>query len=295
MLGSITGVLRGLIAFLMYLINTVFWCIPLFIIAFFKFLIPIDSFRVLCSNALVVISNCWIFCNNININLMNRIKWEVTGIDKLKLDEWYLVVSNHQTWVDIFVLQKIFFMKIPFLKFFLKKELIWVPLLGMAWWALDFPFMKRYSRAFLKKNPHLKGKDIETTRKACEKFRRIPISIMNFTEGTRFSSEKHSKQQSPYKNLLKPKAGGVAFVLSAMGDQLNRILNVTIAYPDNPPSFWDFLRGRLTRVRVKVDTLPITSEILGDYTNSPEFREKFQRWMNKLWHEKEEILNAMIH
>ena len=111
---------------------------------------------------------------------------------------------------------------VPFLKFFLKKELIWVPILGIAWWALDFPFMKRYSAAVLKKRPHLRGKDIEITRQACKKFKSLPVSIMNFVEGTRFTREKHDKQKSPFTHLLKPKAGGIGFVLSTMGEQLQQ-------------------------------------------------------------------------
>ncbi len=65
------------------------------------------------------------------------------GVDSLHQRGWYLVSSNHQSWVDILVLQRIFHGRIPFLKFFLKQELIWVPVIGLAWWALDFPFMKR--------------------------------------------------------------------------------------------------------------------------------------------------------
>lgn len=293
MLTFLPGVVRGILSFVLYIINTVFWCTPLFVVAFIKLLIPIRLWRILCTKILIVISNGWIFCNNINMKLMNHIKWELTGVENLKRDDWYLVISNHQSWVDILVLQKVFFRKIPFLKFFLKKELIWVPILGVAWWALDFPFMKRYSKAFLKKYPHLKGKDIETTRKACGKFKNTPISIMNFTEGTRFSEIKHRKQNSPYTNLLRPKAGGVAFVLSAMGNQINSILNVTIAYPEHTPTFWDLLRGRVSRIKVNVDVLPVNAEILGDYTEDETYRNSFQTWINSLWTEKDKALSSM--
>ncbi len=294
MLSFLPGVVRGVLSFLLYIINTFFWTTPLFVVAFIKLLVPIKWWRSLCSKILIWISNSWIYCNIINMRLMNNIKWEVNGTDNLNMDKWYLVVSNHQSWVDILVLQRILFRKIPFLKFFLKKELMWVPVLGVAWWALDFPFMKRYSSEFIKKNPHLKGKDIETTRKACEKFKNTPISIMNFTEGTRFTDAKHSKQQSPYSNLLKPKAGGMAFVLSAMGDQLSSILNITIAYPDGVKTFWDFLCGKISIIRVNVETLPITEEIFGDYTKDQEFRVGFQSWINDLWTEKDRTLSSMI-
>jgi len=170
----------------------------------------------------------WISVNNFTTRLFTRIRWHISGLDRLSRKDWYLVLANHQSWADILVLQNVFNRKIPFIKFFLKKELIYVPVIGLCWWALDFPFMKRYSKAFLQRNPHLQGKDIETTRKACRKFRFKPAAIMNFVEGTRFTREKHDKQQEPYQNMLKPKAGGAAFVLGAMVGQLHKILDITI-------------------------------------------------------------------
>jgi 1-acyl-sn-glycerol-3-phosphate acyltransferase len=278
---------RGILSLMLYVVNTVFWTVPLFVVAFLKFIIPIKAWRRFCSTVLIAMAENWISVNNFNLRLTKRIRWDVSGTDGLDRNEWYLVLSNHQSWVDILVLQKIFNRKIPFLKFFIKKELIWVPFLGLAWWALDFPFMKRYSAEFLKKRPWLKGKDLETTRKACEKFKLMPVSIMNFVEGTRFAIEKHKKQQSPHKNLLRPKAGGTAFVFQAMGEQLHRILDVTIVYPDGIKSFWYFLCGRVNAINVRVRSLPIDKDLLGDYFNDAEFRERFQGWLNCLWLEKD--------
>jgi len=293
MLSFLPGQMRGIFSIILYFINTVFWCIPLFLIAIIKLAVPIMGFRELCNKILIVISFSWIFCNNMNQKLFNKTDFRVQGLEGLKRDDWYLVISNHQSWVDILVLQRIFYKRIPFLKFFLKKELIWVPILGLAWWALDFPFMKRYSTEFLKKNPHLKGKDLEITKKACRKFSTTPVSVMNFLEGTRFSDEKHQRQKSSYKHLLKPKAGGAAFVLAAMGQHLNSIINITIVYPSGPESFWAYLCGKVPAVRVKIEIIPITKEIIGDYFEDEKFREKFQLWVNELWEEKDRTFESM--
>ena len=293
MFSFLPQVVRGVLSIVLYTVNTVFWCIPLFIIAILKFCIPIAAFRRLCNRILIHISFAWIRCNNFNQDLFHKLDIVVEGVEKLKPDDWYLVVSNHQTWVDILVLQRIFYRRIPFLKFFLKKELIWVPILGLAWWALDFPFMKRYSGEFLKKNPHLKGKDIEITKKACEKFSEMPVSVMNFLEGTRFTGHKHQSQQSPYNHLLRPKAGGIAFVLAAMGNHLNSIVNVTIVYPPGPKSFWDFLCGRVTCIRVHVEVLPIAEQLIGDYFEDEIFRDGFQEWVNELWADKDRRMAEM--
>lgn len=290
MLNFLPGPILGGLSYLLYFINTAVWGTLLIPTALLKLLIPIPGFRTLCNRILNATANKFILGSNTILRLTKKINWEIHGVDKLRLDRWYLVLSNHQTWADILVLIKVFYKKIPFPKFFMKKELIWVPFIGLGCWALDYPIVKRYSREFLREHPHLRGKDIEITRKACEKFRTIPVSIMNFVEGTRFSIEKHLKQRSPFKNLLKPRAGGIAFVLSTMGDQLNSILNVTISYPQGVQSFWSFLSSKATDIRVWVETLPVTNELLGDYSNDDNYRMRFQEWLNNLWAEKDELL-----
>ncbi|RPH52253.1 MAG: acyltransferase [Desulfobacteraceae bacterium] len=292
MFSFLPGYLRGVLSVLIYAVNTVFWTTLLFIAAFLKLIMPFWKKHY--NRLLNWIADKWILVNTINQKLMNNIRWDVKGLETLKPDGWYLVVANHQSWTDILVLQRVFHRRIPFLKFFLKKELIWVPFLGLAWWALDFPFMKRYSKTFLDKYPHLKGKDIEITKKACEKFKTIPVSVMNFVEGTRFTSEKHRKQKSRYANLLNPKAGGTAFVLSAMGEQLHKIVNVTIVYPNGAKSFWDFLCGKIGEIKIMVETLPVNREIIGDYVNNEEFRNNFQKWINSVWERKDMQINAML-
>jgi len=164
----------------------------------------------------------------------------------------------------------------------------------LAWWALDFPFMKRYSQSFLRKNPHLKGKDLETTRKACAKFKHKPVSVMTFIEGTRYTQKKHDKQNSPFNYLLKPKVGGIAFVLDAMGEHLNTIVDVTIYYPDGIPTFIDFLCGRVKTVQVEVHTTQITKELSGNYFNDRSFKISFQKWLTQFWHDKDARLKSMI-
>ena len=294
MLSFLPAPIRGAVSLVLYVVNTLFWCVPIFSLAIIKFVIPLSGFRAFCGGLQNDFANSWVACNSFNIWLTDKLTLDVIGTDTLKKKDWYLVISNHQSWLDIFVLQKVFHGKIPFLKFFIKKELFWVPFLGLAWWALDMPFMKRYSSRFLEKNPHLKGKDLETTKKACRKFHNVPVSIMNFVEGTRFALEKHRKQQSPYKNLLRPKAGGIAFTLSAMGEQLNHILNVTIAYPDGARGFWKFLCGKAYEVKVKVESLPIHENLLGDYFANSKYRDDFHEWLNSLWIEKDKEMSRLL-
>jgi 1-acyl-sn-glycerol-3-phosphate acyltransferase len=286
--------IRGSLSLILYFLNTVFWCIPLFILVAAKAVVPMESWRRKCSRMLNAIAENWIWVNNMNQKMIGNTRWDVQGIEALERSDWYLVLANHQSWVDILVLQRIFHRKIPFLKFFIKKEMIWLPILGQAWWAMDFPFVKRYSKSYLRKKPHLKGKDLEITRKACQKFKKIPISVMNFVEGTRFTKEKHSSQQSPYAHLLRPKAGGVALVLDSMAEQIHRVLDVTIVYPDGVSSFWALLCGKIQKIKVQVRSLPVSPELLGDYANDGQFRSGLQGWLNNIWEEKNRYMDEMM-
>lgn len=284
--------LIGVIGLLLLTANIVFWIVPILVLSLLKFLLPIPPLTRLFSYLLNASASAWISVNTCLSYFHCRLEVEWPDNIELSQKHWYLVMANHQSWVDIYVLQRIFNRKIPFLKFFLKKELIYVPLLGIAWWALDFPFMKRHSKSYLKKYPHKKGEDLKTTKKACEKFKHIPISVMNFVEGTRYTQQKAQRQQTPYHNLLKPKSGGVGTVLSILGQQMHTVVDVTIHYPDGIPSFWDFLCFRIRNIQVVVKVHEIDPAIIGDMTQN-ETRVKVQNWLNSLWREKDERLNKM--
>lgn len=294
MLSFLPASLRGVLAFLLIVTNVLIMIQPLLFVTVLKLVIPFGFWQRGTAAVLVLIAEAWIGINNIILALTQNMKVDVQGLDDLHYHGWYLVSCNHQSWTDILLLQKVFNRKVPFLKFFLKQELLWVPLMGVAWWALDFPFMKRYSKEYLKKHPEMKGKDVETTRRACEKFKHIPVSVMNFLEGTRFTQAKHDAQQSPFQYLLKPKSGGIAFVLSAMGGQLRSMLDVTIVYHDKTHGFWDLLCGRIQRVSVRVVERSIPDEFSkGDYENDEAFRAQFQAWVTQIWEEKDVLIASL--
>ena len=293
MLAKLPSFIRIPLVMLLLALNIVAHVTPLFVLTLFKVILPIRGIRLALSRALVLIAESWIAVNSAMFDWFTRTRWQLEGLTNLRYDGNYLVLCNHQSWVDIPVLQKIFNRRIPFLRFFLKSQLIWVPLLGPAWWALDFPFMKRYSKETLAAHPELQGKDMEATRRACEKFRHMPVSVMNFVEGTRFTPAKHDKQKSPYKYLLRPKAGGVAFVLDAMGDALDAMLDVTIVYPDGPYTMMDLIAGRISEIRVHVRELLITTDLRGGYEADAAFRDSFQLWVNTLWADKDAQIGSM--
>lgn len=294
MLAFLPAPVRGIIASLLLGLNTLMCCTPLFIVSLFKLCLPFPAAQRLTDELMRHIHEAWISNNKGWMNLIGRAHWQVEGLQGLDYQHSYLVTSNHQSWVDILVLQYVLNRRIRPLKFFLKHVLIWVPVIGLAWWALGFPFMKRYSKAYLAKHPEKQGKDLETTRRTCAGLRGKPTAIFNFAEGTRFTQAKHIEQQSPFQHLLKPKAGGIAFVLDAMGEQLQSIINVTLHYPDGAPGFWDVLCGRMTRVAVHIQELAIPEEFLGkSYDQDDAYRLAFQQWINRLWEEKDQHLTQL--
>jgi 1-acyl-sn-glycerol-3-phosphate acyltransferase len=282
------------LAFMLFSINLSLWGLIVTCCGALKIL-PLPLLRQSCSKLAHWAYRRWSRHNRQLMELFNPVEWQLSGLTELKQDSWYLLISNHKSWLDIPVLTQFALERIPEPKFFLKEELKWVPFIGSASWALDMPFMKRYSQAQVAKNPALQGKDIETTKKSCEKFRHQPTTIINFVEGTRFTPQKKRHKNSPFQHLLPAKAGGIAFTLASMGSQFDAVLDVTLIYPDNPGHVaLDMLLGRLKRVVIQVEVLPVDDHIIGDYFNDPAFRQRFQLWLNQRWVEKDLKIAAYL-
>ncbi len=283
--------LKATLVTLLFSVTTVIVFFPILFLAVFKLLIPLTSFQSPIHGALDWCASQWMSFNNWQQSLLLPTQIEAQGLDDLSLEQWYLMVCNHQSWVDILVILRLFNGRIPYVKFFLKQSLLYIPFLGFAFWALDFPYMRRYSKEQLQKHPELKGKDIEQTQKSCEVFRHNPVTIINFMEGTRFTQIKHDRQQSVYQYLLMPKAGGVSFALSAMNGQLKQLLDVTVFYPKKIPSYWEYAGGGVNKIHLHLRQLPITEDLIGNYAEDEIFRQKFQNWINQLWQEKDQRLH----
>lgn len=287
--------LRGVLAALLIVANTLACFGPIFAAGLVKLVLPFARVRRVVDPVLNVFANGWVTFNGLVLWGRGGTTLDAQGHDQLQARGWAMVVSNHQSWVDIFVLQRVFNRRIPLLKFFLKWELVYVPLIGLAWWAMDFPFMRRHSRAALRARPELRLKDRDAARRACAKFAAIPTSVMTFPEGTRLSMDKQAQQGMPYRHLLKPRAGSLATALHALGAQFHSLLDVTIAYPDGVPSFWGFLCGRCPRVLVRVQAREIAPALCaGDYAADEAFRRQFQQWLDGLWRAKDDEIEALL-
>lgn len=295
MLNFLPGPVIFILSLSLLILNTALWGTLVCLGGLLKMLMPVQSAR----NAVTALMNrfmwAWASCNGGILMLIANIEWDVQGLEGLDKNAWYLLISNHLSGFDIAAQTYLLRNHIPMLKFFLKKELIYVPIMGLGCWALDMPFMDRTSPAKLKKNPKLKGKDLATTRRACEKFKTMPTSIINYVEGSRFTEEKRQRQDSPYQHLLRPKAGGIAFTLSAMGEQFTNLLDMTIVYPDAPKDvLFGVMSGKVRKIIVRINALPVP-QVDGDrYFAESEYRAEFQRWLNQLWAEKDHQIHALL-
>lgn len=286
--------LKGLLVFSGMTLNTVVWIIPLLLLAVVKLLLPLAGPRRILTRWLMYLAENWVAGNALLLRLVSNTRWDVNGLELLRRDDWYLLIVNHQSWVDIVALQTVFNRRVPLLKFFIKKQLVWFPLLGLGFWALDMPFMQRHSKSYLAKHPEKKGSDLEATRRACQKFRHTPTSVINFIEGTRFTEEKRERRGSPYRNLLAPRAGGMALALSSMGDMFSGIVDVTVVYPSGAPDFWGMVCGELDHVVVDIQLRDVDDWMIdGDYVNDREYRRNFHQWLGGVWSDKDERIDNL--
>ena len=286
---------KGCLAALLAVLNVLVMAVPFFSAVLVKILIPLPPSQRFFTRVVTALARQYNFNNGLIFKSMSAITWRISGLNELDKQHSYLVVANHQSWADIPVLQTLLEPHIPLLKFFLKKQLIWVPVLGAAWWALDFPFMRRYSREYLEKHPEKRGEDMAETRRMCARFAQAPVSVMSFVEGTRYTLEKSQRQGKPFQTLLKPKVGGLALAINSLGENMTTLLNVTLDYRpyDGDTTIWKLFSGQITEIHATIEAIPIPAHFaLSDYENDPTFRLEIQQWIEDIWRQKDEHLLA---
>jgi 1-acyl-sn-glycerol-3-phosphate acyltransferase len=288
-------VVRAVVIVLLLLLNTMLWG-TLIVGGGLTKLVTFGAARRRVILAMAWLGECWVRGNDRIFDTFLDTEWRFEGFEGLRRDAHYLVISNHVSWVDIFAIQRAVLGHAPFLRFFLKSTLIWFPFVGQACWALEFPFMRRYSPEYLKQHPEKRGRDLETTRQACRRYRHLPVSILNFVEGTRFTREKHEDQQSPYRHLLRPRIGGIGFVIASLGEQLDAMLDVTVVYPQRDVTMLDFVTNGVPWIKLRARRVEIPPHLLTSAVTEPgPAREQFKVWVESLWQEKDEEIGRILH
>ncbi|MDR5865727.1 acyltransferase [Halomonas koreensis] len=285
--------LRGIVSLTVMALNTLIWAVPLIALTLIKLVTPGRPLRRRVLRALNAVALGWIDVNLWWIRRGIRPDLRLDLPEDLTADDWWLVIANHRSWTDIFALFLALHRRIPMPHFFVKRQLIWIPVVGLAFWAMEFPMLRRLTREQRERHPHLARRDREATERMCRHARERPIAIYNFVEGTRFTPAKHAARHSPYRHLLPPRAGGIAQVIGLLGDRLGGILDVTLRYERPTPRFWDFLCGREGAIHLEARRLAVPDWMArGDYHQDPHYKERFQSWLNALWQAKDARLDS---
>lgn len=288
--------LQGAIVILVVTVSTVVLTAVIFVLALIKLLAPAGRPRNAMTHFLSSLGEMWVSVNKAMVWFYRGMEWDVHMPDGISHEGRYLVFCNHQSGVDILALQHCLNRRAPFGRYLLKHQLIWVPVLGVAWWALDMAFLRRYSKQELIRNPALRGKDLENAARACEKLKHIPVAMMAFPEGTRFSKAKREAQNSPYQHLLRPRYGGVGQILYSFDDALDALIDVTIIYPHGVPSVWQYVSGQVRKITVHVELRPIDASLRGrDFREDPEAKNLLKSWLGDIWSAKEHLMNDTLN
>ncbi|MCF8130875.1 MAG: 1-acyl-sn-glycerol-3-phosphate acyltransferase [Deltaproteobacteria bacterium] len=273
--------IKGILSLSCILANIFFWLVPLVFLTFLKLLVPSENFQRLLSAPMALIYRLTVSLDDFLLFRVMGISVEIEGRRKTYPEKFYLITANHQSWSDIFVLQHVFNWRAPIPKFLVKKELIYLPVVNIICLAYDYPLLQRGSmRGGVSSEGHFE-RDTLSLEKAFARFIRFPATVINLVEGTRFTKEKAGRQSSPYENLLKPKTGGMAIIFSISGVKVRTLIDVTIVYDCERPTFWNFLCGKCGRVVVKVEeyeseTLPANRDF-----------DSMAKWINGVWEKKD--------
>ena len=253
--------LKGSLSAVFITLNTATVCALLYPMALIRLLL-IGGWRSALTRCMDLIIDLWVSANNGLIRALRLIDIDVEWpSEPLRRDRWYMVVSNHQTWTDIILLQSVLRPALPPLKFFTKRELLWLPLAGLAMKLLGFPYVRRARQSEGGNSQAAAGKDRDAINAACAVFRNHPTAVLSFLEGTRFTPAKRDARNSRFQHLLNPKIGGLSAVLGGLADELDTLVDVTIHYPGDPPGFWEFLQGKCANARMRVDAHHLSAKM----------------------------------
>ncbi len=284
--------LRALVTVLLLLLNLIIFGTPVVIVGIVKFAVHMTAPRSrLRTRVILILSGIaekWVGMNDRIFDWLLPTRWDIDGIpEDISRDRHYLIISNHVSWVDIFTIFRAFHRRAAFVRFFLRRQLIFFPIVGQACWALEFPFMRR--------RPEKREKDLATARRATQRYRHMPVAIAAYLEGTRFSEEKRVDQDSPYAHLLRPRVGAISFVLASLWDQLDATIDVTLAYPGGDVTMWQFLSGQVERIVVRARRLDVPPEFFTPEVTEPgPARDRFKVWIESIWREKDALLATLI-
>jgi len=254
--------------------NLLFWAGPLFVLGLVKLFVP--GLRDGSERAMAAIYRVAVRVDDWWLRAVIGIRWSPPDLG-LDPERSYLVLSNHVSWSDILLIQSVIVGEGPLLKFLVKRELVWIPILGLIFWAFDFPVLRRRSRSG-GDDDERRRRDLEALVEASRAVLQHPAAIVNFAEGTRWTEAKRVASKSPYRHLLSPRVGGFRTLIEALGPEVDALIDLTLVYPRNI-SFWAFLAGRAPKIGIVASKL--------DARSVPTTRKEASEWLAERWSQKD--------
>jgi 1-acyl-sn-glycerol-3-phosphate acyltransferase len=275
--------------------NLAFWIIPLLVLTGLKFLVTNTKAQDYLYRAMLWLYRRAVGVDHFLLNCILAIDFEISGLPLLNKNNNYLVISNHRSWADILVLQSLLVRGAPIIKFIVKREILMLPLVGWICWAYEYPFVSRHTLKFKKQTGRNNKSDLHSLNQRLANLKNHPSSIINFVEGTRYTTLKNGQEESSLANLLPPKVGGLTYILQTFGTQLDYLLDCTIAYDCEEPIFWNLLGKQSQKVKVEVQQIPISNllPIITSEKGSISY-EQTSEWLNDLWEQKDQKLICLL-
>jgi len=269
--------LTSFLSFTFITVNLLFW-LPLLLLALIiRLLLPIDwigfwTVRMIDSvYRMAVKIDAWWFKYILGIQFVIEDEDNVLG--RLSKTDSPLIISNHRSWFDVFILQTLISSQGPVLKFLIKTELLWVPVLGWICLALNFPRLKR------KGDLSSRRRDLQVARSASIQLGTTPGALILFPEGTRFTEPKRVHTRSCYRSLLNPKPGGFNVIYGALPES-TMVIDISIRYLPGEDNCWRCMSGLVDVVHLKVTGSHAAD--LGDHL----------AWLDGCWSKKDQWLNS---
>lgn len=255
-------------------VNLSFWLVLLLVFTLIKLLLPIPVITGLASRTLELIYRGAVRGDSFWMTRVIGIKIQVQG--ELPDHPAPIVVCNHQTWFDIPVVQHLVAYDGPIVKFLIKRQLVWVPIIGWICYALNFPRLNRGQ------GDNARQKDYAAIQAASNTLANERGALLIFAEGTRFTRRKHKDQGVPYQHLLQPRPGGFKIALETAPPG-TPVVDVTVVYRNGETNFWHGLHGACPEIDVIVRNY-VADEI-----------DDARSWLVARWAEKDELIKRRLN
>ena len=264
--------------------NLTLWCIPLLGLLILRTLVP--GARPGARAAAEGIYRLAVTFDDWWLKRVSGAAWQDPGL-ALDRNRACIVVANHRSWADVFLIQSALARRGPVVKFLCKRELAWIPILGLIFVVFDFPVVRRRAASGpitgattdAMTEAQRRAADRRRVHDACQTLRSRPAAMLSFVEGTRFTRAKHARAGSPYRALLPPRAGGFEAIVQALAPDDAPVVDLTLVYPDRC-GFWAFLGGAAGAISVHAERLTMR-EVLDAGPRD---------WLEARWRRKDEVL-----